>query len=54
MSIAKSLKTKAGFPHRVHRSREGRKPTLKYYGQKLARRNLDRLRKKGDKYNHDA
>jgi hypothetical protein len=34
MPIVKSLKTKTGYPHRVHRSRKGRKPAKKYHGRK--------------------
>jgi hypothetical protein len=34
MSIVRSLKTKTGFPHRILRSKKGRKPAKKYHGRK--------------------
>jgi hypothetical protein len=55
MPIVKSLKTKTGFPHRVHRSKKGRKPAKKYHARKLIlayRAKVERLRLKA--LEHDA
>ena len=49
MPIVKSLKTKSGYPHRVHRARKNRKPAKNYHARKAVRPYLQVLKNKAEK-----
>ena len=47
MAIVKSLKTKSGYPHRIHRSKRNRKPAKKYHVRKI-RPYIELLKRKAE------
>jgi hypothetical protein len=53
MPIVKSLKTKSGYSHRVHRTRKNRKPSKKYDVRNI-RPYLELLKRKAEKREPDV
>ena len=46
--ISKSFRVEGGYPHRVHRSKKGRKSAAKHFARRAIRPYLLYLRKKAE------